>query len=251
VIDFENEERRVLARARAVLAPSLADQERVRGALDGAIAATMATALHGASNGGETAVARSADAALWSTSLGKWLARLAIPMAAALGGGVGYELGHSAGLEQTRTTDALATAALPTEPPSPVTVAKTQTPPPARTAQSTRATPSRAAPPAPSAPPELAPDAGLDEEVRLLRRVERALREQNPRYALALLGELDRQVPRGQLVEERKAARVMASCQLGSGGDALAEKFASDHPGSAYIGRVRETCSAEKSGAEP
>jgi hypothetical protein len=248
VIDSENEDR-VLARARAALAPSLADQERVRGALDGAIA-TMAAAPGDPLNENETA--ESVGSAVSSTALGKWLARLAIPMAAAVGGGIGYELGHSAGLEQSRATGTPRATAPLTEPPArlPTAVVPTQAPPPAPTAQSTRALPSRAALPAPSAPPELAPDAGLDEEVRLLRRVERALREQNPRYALALLGQLDRDVPRGQLVEERKAARVMARCQLGSEGDAL-QKFASEHPGSAYLGRVRETCAAERSEAKP
>ena len=240
----------MLARARAALAPSLADRERVRGALDGAIA-TIATAPSAPLNGDETTA--SAESTLSGTALGQWLARLAIPLAAALGGGVGYELGHSAGLERTRANDAIATRTPPAAPPArnPVTLAPTQTPPPIPLVQSTRTSASRAALPAPSAPPELAPDAGLDEEVRLLRRVERALREENARYALALLGELDRQVPRGQLFEERKAARVMARCQLGSDGQALAEKFASDHPGSAYLGRVRETCAAERSGAEP
>ena len=43
-------------------------------------------------------------------------------------------------------------------------------------------------------------------EVRALRNAERALRDGNPGLALAFLQELDRQVPNGQLAEERDAA---------------------------------------------
>jgi hypothetical protein len=42
--------------------------------------------------------------------------------------------------------------------------------------------------------------------VRQLRRVERAIREGNPRFALVLLEELDQVMPAGQLLEERRAA---------------------------------------------
>jgi hypothetical protein len=85
-------------------------------------------------------------------------------------------------------------------------------------------------------------DAGLDAEVRLLRRVELALRDRNPRFALGLLGELERTIPGGQLAEERHAARVMARCQLEGGSRSLAKEFAAGHPGSAYTSRVEETC---------
>jgi hypothetical protein len=80
----------------------------------------------------------------------------------------------------------------------------------------------------------------------MLRRVERALREQNPRFALALLGELDRAVPNGQLREERLAASTLARCALGSGSpSALLEEFSKRHASSAYLTRIRQACASE------
>jgi len=83
----------------------------------------------------------------------------------------------------------------------------------------------------------------------MLARIERALRDNNPRFALGLLGELDRMVPGGQLLEERQAARALAHCQLGSDGAAeRAYEFAEQHPQSAYLARIRQACPvAEKS----
>ncbi len=52
-------------------------------------------------------------------------------------------------------------------------------------------------------------------EVRALRNAERALRDGNPGLALAFLQELDRQVPNGQLTEERDAASTLARCARG------------------------------------
>ncbi|MEO6599738.1 MAG: hypothetical protein ABIQ16_07690, partial [Polyangiaceae bacterium] len=84
---------------------------------------------------------------------------------------------------------------------------------------------------------------GLDEEVRQLRRVERAIREENPRLALVLLEELDLAIPQGQLLEERKAASLMASCQLGvPAAQDNARAFASEHAQSAYVARVIAIC---------
>ena len=81
----------------------------------------------------------------------------------------------------------------------------------------------------------------------MLVRIERALREQNPRFALGLLGELDREVPGGQLKEEREAARVLAHCQMGSATAAkLARDFTARHSGSAYVARINRTCDQER-----
>ena len=89
--------------------------------------------------------------------------------------------------------------------------------------------------------------------MRFLKRIERALRDENPRYALGLLGELKRTVPGGQLVEERHAAKAMARCQLTGASDAVVEEFAKTHPGSAYASRVAETCqrARQRISAEP
>jgi hypothetical protein len=89
----------------------------------------------------------------------------------------------------------------------------------------------------------------MAEEVRALRSVERALRESRPGFALALLRELDRSVPDGQLREERLAVRTIARC---AGGDVpfgvnLAEDFADRYPASVYGRRVTEACAATDS----
>jgi hypothetical protein len=76
-----------------------------------------------------------------------------------------------------------------------------------------------------------------------MRRVERALREGNSRLALALLGELERAVPRGRLGEERSAAEVMAKCGLGVGPPlVLADDFAKKYASSVYYARVMQAC---------
>jgi len=86
--------------------------------------------------------------------------------------------------------------------------------------------------------------ASLENEVRALRSVERALRDQRPGLALALLARLDREVPDGRLAEEREATSVIAHCALGDGplGVDLAGDFAERYPSSAYLGRVRQSC---------
>lgn len=53
----------------------------------------------------------------------------------------------------------------------------------------------------------------IGDELALLKRAERAIRVQNSLLALGMLRELDQRFPRGQLLAERAAARVMAECQ--------------------------------------
>jgi hypothetical protein len=109
-----------------------------------------------------------------------------------------------------------------------------------------KSTPPASAARIPSAAPAPSTAVGLDEEVRQLRRVERAIREGNPRLALVLLEEMDQAIPKGQLLEERRAASIMANCQLGSG-DAVsnARAFVAKHAGSAYLTRVIGICGLE------
>lgn len=125
-------------------------------------------------------------------------------------------------------------APLPREPPSEaVTLPHDSTP---RRAPSARRTP-----PLTSQPQHVDPE----EEVRSLRRVERVLREHNPRFALALLSELDRTVPTGRLMEERDAARTVATCELEGSGLHASEQaaaFSARFPGSVYASRVHQAC---------
>ena len=257
MIDLENEERRVLSRARAELSPSLADRARVRRALQSTLASSAAA--EGSSTGdAPSALPGNSHAA--GGQLGKWLGRLLVPVAATLGAGVGYELGYSAGAEDSRDRGVASAPSAKVESPAarpaperPARVSTSASPPVERSpiAVTQPRAPARAAPLAPNASPEILPEAGLDEEVRLLRRVEQALRSDNARFALALLDELDQKVPSGQLVEERRAARVMALCHVDGSGAARAEKYASEYPSSAYLARVREACARAPAEGEP
>jgi hypothetical protein len=90
----------------------------------------------------------------------------------------------------------------------------------------------------------VAPAEALGQEVRALRAVEHALRDDDPRLALAILQQLDRDVPKGKLVEERRATSVIARCSAGAVpfGVDLAADFAGDYPESVYLGRVEQSC---------
>lgn len=82
-----------------------------------------------------------------------------------------------------------------------------------------------------------------DFELDALRRVERALRENQPRRALALLRELDRRVPHGQLREERFAAISVARCMLDAAPkQVLRAQFTARYPDSVYLARVEQSC---------
>ncbi len=87
-------------------------------------------------------------------------------------------------------------------------------------------------------------DNSLSEELDLLRRAERTIRAGNPLVALGLLRDLDQRFPKGQLLEERTAARVMANCQLADTDTARARgnAYLIAHPQSVYADRVRSIC---------
>jgi hypothetical protein len=99
------------------------------------------------------------------------------------------------------------------------------------------------------ATPPATPAESLAAEVRALRNVERALRGGNPGLAAAFLDDLDREVPDGQMREERTALRTIASCTAGSQpfGVNLAEEFADAYPFSAYRARVQQACGTDSS----
>jgi hypothetical protein len=84
----------------------------------------------------------------------------------------------------------------------------------------------------------------LIEEMQLLKRAERAIRANNGLLALAMLRELEQRFPKGQLLEEREAARVMANCELNPPEMArdLGGRFVSRYPKSVYLERVRPLC---------
>jgi hypothetical protein len=83
------------------------------------------------------------------------------------------------------------------------------------------------------------------DELALMRRIERALRNDQPALALALLAELEDRVPDSALEEERLAASVMAHCGLRDAGhERRAQDFLQTRPRSVYRTRVLAACGA-------
>ena len=224
----------LLARARAAWSPSAADQERVRRALGAALAAGAPSAAPSAAPG----------AAGWSARL------LAAATIAAASGGIGYWAGTRAGHRELAPAALLApspTPVAPGPPLAPLSAPPSVTPLPSPSAAPLHhgVHPARHEAEAPAAAESLAV------EVRALRNAERALRDGNPGLALAFLEELDRQVPHGQLTEERDAAATLARCARGDHpiGVDLASDFIERYPASVYRARVKETCAATDSPA--
>ncbi len=259
-----------LGRARAGLAPSPAAAASVRAAVNAAVLLAPSGAEHGAARHGDARNSSRAPLAT-SASMSPLFAKLAaVAVFGAATGVGGYMLGYRVGLgEQARQAEPVAVIPIPAVIPNPTvapSVATVTAPAPGPRAlphtRSAPALPVAAPPSAPlTAPPSvLAPapsspvaaasaESPLEIEARLLGRVERALRDSNPRFALGLLGELDREVPGGQLGEEREAARVMAYCALGTSSAAQrASDFMSRHPNSAYAVRIADACANAEHG---
>jgi hypothetical protein len=228
----DDRELRILAGARAALGPAVGDQARVHAATLRAIAAGAAVEVPESPESalGEATrrvVARSAGAA-------------AIIALAAGAAGVGYRLGFDAALREAPVRHAVVSESV--RAPAPPAPAPETANPPSVGVDAPQRTP--AAPPerrAKTPPPDT-----LGEEVRVLREVDRALREGRPLAALELLDGLDRAVPKGRLQEERAAARVLARCDTLSRADAqaLGVRFSMQHPGSVYEPRVLRGCGA-------
>jgi hypothetical protein len=245
--DVSGELDRLLARARTALSPSGKDAERNW-------ARTLAR-VEVARAGGELphAPRRPASGAL-NRIPSFMLGLLSGVGIAAVAAGVAYQAGVRAGFERAGDASAPIEAAqrvVPALTPSPLPAADTS----AASRQASHevtAKPSSSARPLPSVVSNQAPRQNtLEEELRMLRRVERAQRQGNARLALSLLDDLDESVPHGVLGEERFAARTVALCTLGYGSrEALQSAFVARHPGSVYAARVAEACAASDAGNE-
>jgi len=247
--DLDDDEALILAQARRALGPTGADERRVLQSLLPQLALRPGPPS-GSSLPGPSGALRAVRA---MTVIG----------AVALSGGLGYRMGLQAGIAQQNQAVIHAQAVVVASAIAAQTKLELAPPfaPAARTAPSAPAAPAAREQPLPSVVKSLAPPSaartttvspassaapGLDEEVRQLRRVERAIRESNPRFALVLLEELDRVLPAGQLLEERRAASIMASCQLGADAAVTdARAFVVQHTASAYLTRVIEICGLE------
>lgn len=238
--ELENREAGVLAAARRGLAPTDADRARVR--------LGIASALSGGEIPDEVDPGLDAprSATLFKAALGVGLAVLAV--------GGGYAAGHRAGFAAgVRQGSATVSPAVPSAATEREVAQRDEAAPTPATPLVTSASPStsvalrRSVPSASVAVPGSTPgtsESDIDEELRILRRVERAQRAGNPRLALALLDELDRESPRGKLIEERAAARAVAQCSsiFGDSRVALLARFRARYPSSVYSPRVAAAC---------
>jgi hypothetical protein len=239
-----------LRAARIALEPSDADRKRILG-----------TTLEAAAGGAAPRYFVEKAGAVASAASGPALLRRAAPYVAGaflLGGIGGFYAGFSAGQRRVEATPVLvapvatwandgARSAAPDETPAVEAEAPAAvTPTPAPAQNSRPLAPARASTPArasAAATIALSPERSLEEELRALRRTERALRDHNPRLARALLAELDRLVPQGKLHEERAAVAAVAACQLDPS-PAPAQQFAAKFASSVHLERVRQACSS-------
>jgi hypothetical protein len=223
-------ERAFIEKARQGLSPKPAQLVKVRQSLEAALAAA-ATAPGTTPNGARAASAAKGTIPPWASKL------VLVATTAASAGTTGFWVGYHAARRETPPVAATVRSAPSEDRPSITTTPSVVTdPPPPRRA--VNAAPARAG----AANDDSA--ASLANEVRGLRSVDRALRDQRPGLALALLARLDREVPGGRLAEEREATSVIAHCALGDGplGVDLAADFAERHPSSVYLERVRQSC---------
>jgi hypothetical protein len=127
----------------------------------------------------------------------------------------------------------------PADPPAdPPALAPADPPTPARAQPDVRA-PARA----PTRPKPIEID-DLADETELLRAASSALARKDARHALALLDAGTRRFGTGKLGEERDAMHVLALCELGRTTQARreADAFATAHPSSILLARVRAAC---------
>ncbi len=244
--DLDAEEARLLGQVRRAWSPADEDSARVLAALNAALLPPPPEPLGAGSSD-------AAKSAVGAKALRYFLGVSALGVAVLSGYGWGFHAGSSSRVAPAVAGSVSALSPAPRVPaslpnlvaaPANASSSLSELPPPS-------AGPSRAPSsgggalrvPVTTPTPAAAPSAGLDEEVRQLRRIERALRENNPRLALVLAEDLDRTAPKGQLLLERRAASLMAACQLGAA-DASpnAARFLQENADSAYAPRVREMC---------
>jgi hypothetical protein len=85
--------------------------------------------------------------------------------------------------------------------------------------------------------------ADLEEEMKLIRGADAALRAGRSSEALSLLAKHQAEHPRAALAHEREGLRAIANCQVGAAGSsATAERFLSHSPHSPLAPRLRSAC---------
>jgi len=257
--DFSREERELVAGARRGLAPGAEDAARVLNRARLAIASGVADPAAMA----QPSALKAALTGTLAKNVAVWTA--AAVVSAVLGYNAGFVVGERRAREQTAPAhappapaprDEVRTAApvlTPRPQEQPIAAGPAMEPPVVlKPRASSKAAPAPIAEPVatPVEPATTAASSSLDVEIKTLRIVERALRNREPSRALELLTQLDRDVAQGQMLEERAAARAVASCEARAAASTVdrAElmqivlEFSQHYPASVYFARVRKTC---------
>jgi hypothetical protein len=106
--------------------------------------------------------------------------------------------------------------------------------------------PSRKPPPAPAPAPAPTADS-LQEERAILARATAALRAGDAGAALDAVAEHAKKFPKGLLVEERSATKVLGLCAAGkvAQGEQARDAFLARWPRSVHAARVQAACAAD------
>lgn len=248
--DFSAETSQLLDRARN--AGGLSDERRAR-IKTSVLTQVAAVGIAGSIGIGSASLASAAGAgkgAGLTATLIKGFS--AVALLAAAGAGV-YSVAHGTPSPQPKQTPPAQVAAAPVvakpkakaEPaseaePLPEARELEAAPPVERPASGARSPSAAAVAPAAPVTPET-----LAEETRLLREADQALRAGNAARALSLLDEHQSRFPRGVLAPERRAERLLASCQLGHVDAKAARAYLASHPSSAFAARIRDACNAK------
>jgi hypothetical protein len=238
--DPTERERALLHDMRLVLSPTRSDRDR----LGARIAASVASgAMPSYETDAPTGGASEGIVSQGVQGLGAQVAAAAL--VAVTGFGAGYFTGRSAPSESP--TDLVVAPPVHTPEPSPAARPQSQEAASEKTESiASLSSVPKGSPPSASASKPTPSAQTLSEEARELQRVDRALRNGNPSLALGLLTELDERVPRGVLLEERAAARLIARCLNGDADAAIAAvTWLERHPASVYAPRLRAACESK------
>jgi type IV secretory pathway VirB10-like protein len=240
--------------------PTSADRARVKKALLISLAAGGALGAAPTSAQGALAVAGAKTAGSTLLLVAKVLGAVVILGAAGVGlarlGAPGAPASSAAPPARTEAAAIAPPPAIeapaPTDLPAPPAIEAPAAPPVAATAAViAAAAPTASIAPRPSSKPVAAPTAApegdtLEAETRRLREAHGALQGGDPGKALALLDEQSAAYEKGELREERAAARILSLCKLGRVDEAraAAARFLQESPRSPLADRVRAGCPA-------
>jgi len=254
-------EARALTRAvREAERPDPGARDRIRGRLLAAIGGGASVgALPAAAAAKSAATAGAATAATGAVTVGGGsvatvtVGKVAVWLAIGLGGGTatmatGYAVQTAWRSQATESAPTAQVVAVPSVAAAPAAVPPQPRWPAEAASAAFAAEPVDSLPATAPRPSSSGPSSTLAEERSLVERAQLALRDGNPARALELLDQHARRYPAGLLVEERRAARVLALCRLGRLDAAKDEsnRLVAETPDSPLAPRVRRSCGFDR-----